>query len=127
MKLQVYRFSIGLLIIAIAVQSFGGMLLWSAYLFHQDFIATELCENTASPTKSCLGTCHLTKVIKKAEEQHGSQRPSLERLDMTLICEQLSLRCPDPLVYPLIATAAPHHRLLKEQAVYQQILKPPKI
>lgn len=56
----------------------GKTVVWVWFKANEAYVAQNLCENKAKPTKKCNGKCYLAKQLKKAEgEANTSHAPTL--------------------------------------------------
>lgn len=46
------------------------------YVVNRDYVARELCVNTARPQLKCNGKCHLAKQLRKLEQGEQEKKPA---------------------------------------------------
>ena len=63
------------------------------YIVNYEYIATELCENTAKPELKCNGKCHLTKELAKVSDAEkpisSEKKQNLHQEIEVLFCKQI--------------------------------------
>ena len=60
--------------IILTLHTFSQLVVVGKFLYNQDFIAANLCENIDKPELQCNGKCHLKKELKKDTEEHHSDK-----------------------------------------------------
>lgn len=53
------------LFVLLTVQTFSQLIIVGKFLYNQDFIAANLCDNQDKPELECNGKCHLKKELKE--------------------------------------------------------------
>lgn len=75
------RILVFIMVVLVALQSFGKWLILLEYRVNQEYIARVLCENKARPQLKCKGKCQLMKKLAAEEKQSGSQAGSNQKAD----------------------------------------------
>ncbi len=60
-------------LIVLTLHTFSQLLVVGKFLYNQDYIAANLCENKDQPELECNGKCHLKKELKKDTKDNHSQ------------------------------------------------------
>ena len=60
--------------IILTLHTFSQLVVVGSFLYNQDFIALNFCENVDKPELECNGKCHLKKELKKDTEENHSDK-----------------------------------------------------
>lgn len=66
------------LVCAVLLSSFSGMVSFAGYQLNKSFIAKVLCINKEVPEKNCQGKCHLKKELEKQEDQQKNSGNTID-------------------------------------------------
>lgn len=81
-----------LLISAILLHLFAGLIVLVSFKINQDYIAEFLCINKDVPESNCNGCCHLKMELEEQQENKGSLPESeIKKIDIQYFENEISL------------------------------------
>lgn len=117
--------TLGLLIILpVLLQTMNFTVIYSGYLFNNNYISANLCENRTVPEKHCEGKCQLNKALKAEEEKENSAPLSVKKgSEVVYLCQEFITTPLLLTITDLAYTAYPESYFL---TIYSSIFHPPR-
>jgi hypothetical protein len=121
-----HKFSVMVLLIAIAGTTFSKAIALLDYKLNENYIATTLCENKDKPACCCHGKCFLKKQLQKDEDGNKNSLPfSKDKFDVSLFFENNDKNYQNDLIKE--KTFRDNYLLKKYSSLLSPVFHPPGI